>query len=122
MVSFSGGKDSLATLLLVKKAGLDIPIFFIDTGLEFPETVQHVKDVAARHGARLIVEQAPREAFQEGLRVFGPPGRDYRWCCKTNKLRTHRQGGHEALPRGASCRSQACRRYELEARASKPRV
>ncbi|HQA21416.1 MAG TPA: phosphoadenosine phosphosulfate reductase family protein [Methanomassiliicoccaceae archaeon] len=121
MVSFSGGKDSLATLLLVKKAGLDIPIFFIDTGLEFPETVQHVKDVAARHGARLIVEQAPREAFQEGLRVFGPPGRDYRWCCKTNKLGPTVRAVMKHYPEGVlSFIGQ--RRYESEARASKPRV
>ena len=121
MISFSGGKDSLATLLVVKRAGLDIPVFFIDTGLEFPETIQHVKDVAARHGAKLIVEQAPREAFQEGLRVFGPPGRDYRWCCKTNKLGPTVRAIMKHYPDGVlSFIGQ--RRYESEARASKPRV
>lgn len=121
MISFSGGKDSLATLLLARKAELDIPVFFIDTGLEFPETVEHVRDVAARHGAELIVEQAPREAFQEGLRVFGPPGRDYRWCCKTNKLGPTVRAIMKHYPNGVlSFIGQ--RRYESEARASKPRV
>jgi phosphoadenosine phosphosulfate reductase len=121
MISFSGGKDSLATLLVAKRAGLDLPVFFIDTGLEFPETIQHVKDVAARHGSRLIVEQAPREAFQEGLRVFGPPGRDYRWCCKTNKLGPTVRAIMKHYPDGVlSFIGQ--RRYESEARASKPRV
>jgi len=46
VVSFSGGKDSLATMLLTKDAGLDLPSFFIDTGLEFPETVQYVDEIA----------------------------------------------------------------------------
>ena len=95
-------------------------MFFIDTGLEFPETIQHVKDVAARHGSRLIVEQAPREAFPEGLRVFGPPGRDYRWCCKTNKLGPTVRAIMKHYPDGVlSFIGQ--RRYESEARASKPR-
>jgi len=121
MVSFSGGKDSLATLLLARRAGLDIPLFFIDTGLEFPETVEHVRDAAARCGAKLIVEEAPREAFEEGLRVFGPPGRDYRWCCKTNKLGPTVRAIAKHYPDGVlSFIGQ--RRYESEARASKPRV
>lgn len=121
MVSFSGGKDSLATLLLARKAGLDVPLFFIDTGLEFPETVAHVKEVAARHVTALIVEEAPREAFQEGLRLFGPPGRDYRWCCKTNKLGPTVRAIMKHYPGGVlSFIGQ--RRYESEARASKPRV
>jgi phosphoadenosine phosphosulfate reductase len=35
IVSYSGGKDSLATLLVVRKALGTIPLLFIDTGLEF---------------------------------------------------------------------------------------
>jgi phosphoadenosine phosphosulfate reductase len=121
MVSFSGGKDSLATLLLVRKVDPSIPIFFIDTGLEFPETIAHVRDIAERHGSPLIVEQAPQEAFDEGLRTFGPPGRDFRWCCKTNKLGPTVRAIAKHFPGGVlSFIGQ--RRYESESRASKPRV
>ena len=121
MVSFSGGKDSLATFLLAKKAGLDLPVFFIDTGLEFPETIEHVKDVASRHNVKLIVEQAPIDAFNEGFSVFGPPGRDYRWCCKTNKLGPTVRAIMKHYPDGVlSFIGQ--RRYESESRAYKPRV
>lgn len=121
MVSFSGGKDSLAVLLLAEKAGLKLPVFFIDTGLEFPETIEHVKDIARRHSTELIIEEAPREAFQEGLRVFGPPGRDYRWCCKTNKLGPTVRAILKHYPGGVlSFIGQ--RRYESEARSSKPRI
>lgn len=121
MISFSGGKDSLAVLLLSLKAGMKLPVFFIDTGLEFPETVEHVKRAAERHGLELIIEEAPRQAFEEGLRVFGPPGRDYRWCCKTNKLGPTVRAIMKHYPKGVlSFIGQ--RRYESESRASKPRV
>ncbi len=121
VISFSGGKDSLATLLLGLRTGLKLPILYLDTGLEFPETQQHVHDVARRHDLKLILEEAPREAFEEGLRIFGPPGRDYRWCCKTNKLGPTVRAIATNFPGGVlSFIGQ--RRYESESRASKPRV
>ena len=41
-VSFSGGKDSTAVLHLARKAGVT-RAFFIDTTLEFPETLAFVR-------------------------------------------------------------------------------
>ena len=41
-VSFSGGKDSTAVLTLARKAGVT-EAFFLDTGIEFPETIAFVK-------------------------------------------------------------------------------
>jgi phosphoadenosine phosphosulfate reductase len=121
MISFSGGKDSLATLLLALRAEPSMPIFYIDTGLEFPETTAHVREIAERHGSRLIIEQASQEAFDEGFRTFGPPGRDFRWCCKTNKLGPTVRAIAKHFPGGVlSFIGQ--RRYESESRASKPRV
>ncbi len=121
VVSFSGGKDSLATLLLGLRTDVKLPILYLDTGLEFPETLQHVHDVARRHDLRLILEEAPRGAFEEGFRVFGPPGRDYRWCCKTNKLGPTVRAIAANFPEGVlSFIGQ--RRYESESRAAKPRV
>lgn len=84
-VSFSGGKDSLATLYLALDAGLKPPIIFIDTGLEFPETVDHVHTLIKDLGLELH-EGRPITGFFENLEKFGPPGRDYRWCCKICKL------------------------------------
>jgi len=53
--------------------------------------------------------------------VFGPPGRDYRWCCKTNKLGPTVRAIMKHYPDGVlSFIGQ--RRYESEARSSKPRV
>ncbi len=84
-VSYSGGKDSLATLLLVMDAGLKPPLMFIDTGLEFPETVRHVHDLAEELDLELL-EGKPENGFYDNIDRFGPPGRDFRWCCKTCKL------------------------------------
>ncbi|MEM3512971.1 MAG: phosphoadenosine phosphosulfate reductase family protein, partial [Thermoplasmata archaeon] len=84
-VSFSGGKDSLVTLLLVLKAGITPKILFVDTGLELPETVEYVKKIADKFKLELIEEKAGN-AFWDNLELFGPPGRDFRWCCKLCKL------------------------------------
>ncbi|MEM0448660.1 MAG: phosphoadenosine phosphosulfate reductase family protein [Methanomassiliicoccales archaeon] len=121
MVSFSGGKDSLACLLLTLDAGLRLPVFFVDTGLEFPETVEHVQEVARRHELPLIIESAPHNAFFGNLGYFGPPGRDFRWCCKTNKLGPTVRAIMKHYPAGVlSFIGQ--RRYESESRADKPRI
>lgn len=121
IVSFSGGKDSLATLLLTLDSGMRLPILFVDTGLEFDETVRHVEEVAERHGLELIIESAPVDAFFGNLPVFGPPAKDYRWCCKTNKLGPTVGAIMRNFPDGVlSFIGQ--RRYESEARRSKSRV
>ena len=121
IVSFSGGKDSLASLLLTLDAGLKLPILFVDTGLEFDETVAHVHDVCQRHGLQLIEEKAPTEAFFGNLVYFGPPAKDYRWCCKTNKLGPTVGAINKHFPDGVlSFIGQ--RKYESEQRNSKPRV
>jgi len=121
IVSFSGGKDSLATLLLTVDAGLDLPVLFVDTGLEFDETVQHVHDVCQRHNLKLIEEKAPTDAFFGNLVYFGPPAKDYRWCCKTNKLGPTVGAITKNFPDGVlSFIGQ--RKYESEARNAKPRV
>lgn len=46
IVSFSGGKDSTAMLLMMIEKGMQIDdIIFCDTGKEFPEMYEHIKQV-----------------------------------------------------------------------------
>lgn len=46
IVSFSGGKDSTAMLLLMIEKGILIDeIIFLDTGVEFPEMYKHIEKV-----------------------------------------------------------------------------
>ena len=84
-VSFSGGKDSLACLCLAEKLNSRPEIIFINTGLEFPETVEYVRETARARRLRLKEIEAESSFFQQ-INIFGPPAKDYRWCCKTNKL------------------------------------
>jgi cysteine desulfurase/selenocysteine lyase len=78
-VSFSGGKDSTAVLHLARKAGVT-KAFFIDTGLEFPETIAFVKS----QGVEIVGGAGD---FWQAVEKAGPPGKDNRWCCKFQKLR-----------------------------------
>lgn len=84
-VSFSGGKDSLVTLLIVQKALGKVPILFSDTGLEFPETYQNLRAVQERYDLE-VVSCSGEAAFWETLTEQGPPAVDARWCCKVCKL------------------------------------
>ena len=85
VVSYSGGKDSLASLLLTLDAGLEPRMMFLDTGIELPETVENARKTAEKYRLKLDVINAG-DAFWKGLEVFGPPAKDYRWCCKACKL------------------------------------
>lgn len=77
-VSFSGGKDSTAVLHLARKAGIT-RAFFIDTGIEFPETLAFVRS----QGVEIIGKGGD---FWHAAEKAGPPGKDNRWCCKLLKL------------------------------------
>jgi phosphoadenosine phosphosulfate reductase len=86
VVGFSGGKDSLVTYLLVERAtGSSPPLFFVNTGLELPETIDYIRSFAGERGAQIIGQDAG-DRFWDSIDVFGPPARDFRWCCKVLKL------------------------------------
>jgi len=119
-VAFSGGKDSLATLLLVKDVIKDPAVLFVDTGLEFPETLEHTKKIADGLGLELKIESAGN-AFWHGFVHFGPPGRDYRWCCKTCKLGPTAKLIREQFSDGCIT-FLGQRKYESDQRHRQPRI
>jgi phosphoadenosine phosphosulfate reductase len=85
-VAFSGGKDSLATYLVVERSLEESPpIFFMDTGIELPETIEHIENFAESREVKIIGQRAG-DRFWESVDTFGPPARDFRWCCKVLKL------------------------------------
>lgn len=45
-VSFSGGRDSLVALHLALQIEPDVPVVFVNTSIEFPETVAYVRQLA----------------------------------------------------------------------------
>jgi len=84
-VSFSGGKDSLAAFGIASKATDVKDILFIDTGLEFPETLEYVERFARSNDLHLHKAEGGN-AFWNNVGAFGPPAKDFRWCCKVCKL------------------------------------
>ncbi len=84
-VSSSGGKDSLATLLVVLEAIGKVPLIFADTGLEFPETYENIDDVAERYDLS-VIRINESDNFWKTFDEQGPPAVDFRWCCKVCKL------------------------------------
>jgi len=85
VVSYSGGKDSLIALHLTLNALGDAELLFNDTGLELPDTIKNVENVSRKYGLKLTIAAAGN-IFWKAVKIFGPPGKDYRWCCKVTKL------------------------------------
>jgi hypothetical protein len=66
-VSFSGGKDSTVLLHLVRQQFPEVPAVFINTGLEYPEVVAHVKTVEN------VTTIRPKMNFRAVLEKYGYP-------------------------------------------------
>lgn len=84
-VSFSGGKDSLAALGVALTVINDPTLIFVDTGIEFPETREYVRRFARDMELKIHTADAGN-AFWDNVGTFGPPAKDFRWCCKVCKL------------------------------------
>lgn len=110
-VAFSGGKDSVVVRELARKAGVT-DCYYVDTGLEFPETTEFVRSLDIPLTLR-------GQDFQEGLRKNGIPAKDHRWCCEWLKLEPVRQWRET---RGECVTVQGNRWYESFARAGLPGV
>ena len=98
-VSFSGGKDSLVVLDLVSSITKDFTAIYIDTGLEHPQTMEYVTEFTSEKGVRLFTAPA-EDAFDENFPLFGPPAKDFRWCCKVCKLAPATKMIEEKFPNG----------------------
>ena len=88
-VSFSGGKDSLVCLQLARKIpNLDFRILFVNTSLEFQETIDYVEELISKFNLRdnYCRKDISEEKFWSSTDNFGPPGKDYRYCCKILKI------------------------------------
>ena len=90
IISLSGGKDSTAMLFKMLELGLQIDeIIFCDTGLEFPEMLEHIKKVQSMIEMP-ITTLRPDKPFEWWLwdkpvnsrktRGYGWPGPGRRWC------------------------------------------
>ena len=88
-VAYSGGKDSMVLLDLVKRI-IPHDRFFVtwgDTGMELQVTTETVEKERARceaEGIRFFVTRSSLDTVQTWERI-GPPSFDNRWCCSVHK-------------------------------------
>ena len=75
-VGFSGGKDSIVTLDLVRRAGVKHRSFYSNTLIDPPEVVSYIKEEYPD-----VIILRPRMTFWQGMMRFGVPIRQTRWCC-----------------------------------------
>lgn len=125
VVSFSGGKDSLAVFLIAKEAlGSDgLKLMFADTGLEFPETLAFIERVKSDNPeCEFLIDHASKDAFWKALPIFGMPTRSYRWCCKVCKLSPMSRIVSRNFPNTGCVSLMGERRYESHDRARRPRI
>lgn len=115
-VSFSGGKDSLVVLDLVSSVRRDFTTMFIDTGLEHPWTREYVSEFSRSQGVPIVTASAG-DAFDDNFTAFGPPAKDFRWCCKVCKLAPVSKLIEERFPKG-TLTVEGNRRLESFSRAS----
>lgn len=75
-VGFSGGKDSIALLHLVRQSGVKYAAYHALTSIDPPQVLGLIK----RHYPEVQILKAP-EAFYKMVERKGPPLRMVRWCC-----------------------------------------
>ena len=89
-ILFSGGKDSLATLVylknIAKKVKKDINAIYIDTTAGLPENTEYVKQVCDYLGVNLQIVK-PKIDYFTLAKKWGIPSFKYRWCCRELKIK-----------------------------------
>lgn len=87
MMSTAFGYSGMVILHMVRDLCPDLPVYFLDTGFHFPESLQFAEDLRAKWKVNLILKrpkvfgEAFREKFGEALYQRNPD-----LCCHKNKV------------------------------------
>jgi phosphoadenosine phosphosulfate reductase len=93
-VAFSGGKDSIVTLDLVRRAGVKHDAHFHLTTVDPPEVVRFVRE----HYPDVEFDRPKKSMFRLIIEHRTPPTRIMRYCCKD--LKEHGGEGREIVVTG----------------------
>jgi len=73
VVAFSGGKDSLVVLHIVRQYYPQVAVCFNDTGIEYPETKAFIKQIAKDWDLNLITTSYYKKTFWDCVEQYGFP-------------------------------------------------
>jgi len=89
-VLFSGGLDSLCTLLYIKKiaqkVNKNVEAIHVDTTVGITETLTYVKGICRKIGVDLAIVK-PKLDFFTLAKKWGIPSHNFRWCCRELKIK-----------------------------------
>lgn len=89
-VLFSGGNDSIATLMYLKNVAKtvesDLTAIFVDTTVGLPTNIKYVKKVCKYLGVKLKIVR-PKVDYFTLVKKWGIPRFKYRWCCRELKIK-----------------------------------
>lgn len=89
-VLFSGGKDSLATLVylkdIAKNLKSELTAIYVDTTAGLPENTKYVRKVCRYLEINLKIVK-PKVDYFTLVKEWGIPSFGYRWCCRELKIK-----------------------------------
>jgi phosphoadenosine phosphosulfate reductase len=117
-VQFSGGRDSMAMLSLVRDLTDNFFPAYMDTGIEFPESLQFARTTAEQLGFRLLVSTPDDHlgGFFERLPHFGWPTIHSLWCNRDLKVRPQKKILDREFGRGTFYKMVGVRKFESSRR------
>ena len=89
-VAFSGGKDSIVVLDLVKRSGVKYDAHYNLTTVDPPELVYFIRE----NYPDVIIDKPELTMWKLIIKRLGPPNRWMRYCCRDLK---ERGGGEDSV-------------------------
>lgn len=83
-LAFSGGKDSLVILHMALEVNPNIPVIYDNTTVEFPDSLQYVKQLREKWSINMNITSANCSFFKM-TKERGWATHEDRWCCRPFK-------------------------------------
>lgn len=115
VVQFSGGKDSMAMVGLVKEVTDNFVCSFMMTGIDFPEAVAFAKSSASELGVSLLISTPADHLgglFERLAKFRRWPMVQTTWCSRDLKIRPQQKMLIRELGKGRLYKLVGVRRYE----------